>query len=520
MKSENIPNVPYSEAKEYVKKTQKAVEAGIFETKEEAREGLKKPWEDGTLSYFTKKQEKVVEEMIESGTLFMTKPWMQIPEELAGKESIIKIETGGGGKGFVFEHRANAQKRGRLTANSSGQVLFEYKESYENVYDSAEDPEFIKKIKKTEGFALGDDDLGAIFTFWLLEKIKQGEDIRKYEDIVKLVSDHDKKGRIALYPKGESISSLVMTNWGIMLSSEDDTNKVAQYITVFDYLSQHPEHLHDGIPAPTIETQETLEQWVKESKKQLEKAEVHENYILCKDCEVLNGTTKWDQIGAEGYRKYDGKKAVITVSSVNTDGNKEMQISTYGYYYMPPFADFLKTKGLSPWFGDGYVGLYSKEGYDENNFIHDYEEYLSSHREELENAVEFEVVFDDNEYIQDVMDFALESGLVTGYSTAPEYYNANASYLWDEYGEGTTNEKQTKVNTDDIKVVRFFVQSNDKEKIMQYLNKMFGKHDSYPEGYSGKEREGWIAPLIKATDKGVNKKFAQYLSSSTNQGDL
>ena len=151
----------------------------------------------------------------------------------------------------MFEHCANAQKRGQLTTNSSGQVLFEYKESYEHVYDSAEDPEFIEKIKKTEGFALGDDDLGAIFTFWLIEKIKQGDDIRKYEDIVKLVSDHDKKGRIALYPKGESISSLVMTNWGIMLSSEDDVNKVAQYTTVFDYLSQHPEHLHDGIPAPT-----------------------------------------------------------------------------------------------------------------------------------------------------------------------------------------------------------------------------------------------------------------------------
>jgi len=44
---------------------------------------------------------------------------------------------------------------------------------------------------------------------------------------------------------------------------------------------------------------------------------------------------------------------------------------------------------------------------------------------------------------------------------------------------------------------------------------MFGKRDSYPEGYTGKQHDGWIAPLIKATDKGVNKKFAQYLDASS-----
>jgi len=516
MKSpEDTPKVPYSEAKKFVQKTLKAVEAGVFETKEEAREEIKKPWEDGTLRYFTAEKEKVVNEMFEAGSLYVTKPWMQIPEELASDEGVAKIETGGEGQGLIFEHRTNAKKRGHLTANSSGQVLYEYKEGYEKVMEAAEDPEFVKKVKEIKGFALGDDDLGAAFTLWLLQKIKEGDDISQYEPIVRLVSDHDKRGRIYLYPKGESASSLVMTNWGVMLSAQNDKSKVAQYLTVFDYIARHPEHIHDGIPAPTLEAQKALDQWVSESREHLENAEVHEDYILCRNCEVLNGTTKWDQIGAEGYRKYDGKKAVITVSSPNQEGKKEMQISTYGYYYLPPFAEYLKKKGFSPWYGDGYCGMYTQDGYDDNNFIADYESYIATNREELENATEFEVVFDDKEYMEGVMDFALKSGLVTGYNTTPEYYQANASYIWDEYGEGSTTQKQTKLNRDAIQVVRFFSKVEDKEKIMQYLNQMFGKRDSYPEGYTGKQHDGWIAPLIKATDKGVNKKFAQYLDASS-----
>ncbi|MDQ5957160.1 MAG: hypothetical protein QG614_135 [Patescibacteria group bacterium] len=334
--------------------------------------------------------------------------------------------------------------------------------------------------------------------------------------LFRLVSDHDKRGRIYLYPKGESSSSLVMTNWGIILSAQNDQSKIAQYLTVFDYIARHPEHIHYDIPSPTPESKKILEQWIGESHEYLEKAEVYDDYILCRNCEVLNGTTKWDQIGVEGYRKYDGKKAVITVSSPDKEGKKEMQISTYGYYYMPPFAEYLKKKGLSPWYGDGYIGMYSQKDYDEDAFISDYKAFMILNREELQEAIEFEVVFDDKEYMEDVMDFALKSGLITGYNTAPEYYLANASYLWDEYGEGSIAEKQTKVNRDSIQVVRFLSKGEDKEKIMQYLNRMFGKRDSYPEGYIGKEREGWIAPLIKATDKGVNKKFVQYLETSSN----
>ena len=516
MNHEDVPNVPYSEAKEYVKKTQKAVEAGIFEDKQEARENIKKPWEDWTLRYFTAEKLAEVEESFEKGEIYMTKPWMEIPKELADNEGIIKVETGGEGQGLIFEHRANAKKKGTLTANSSGQVIFEYKESYEQVLESSEDPEFIKNIKEATGFALGDDDLGAVFTLWLLKRIQQGDDVRKYEEIVRLVSDHDKRGRIYLYPKGESPTSLVMTNWAVMLSAKDDKDRTAQYLTVFDYLSRHPENLHEGIPAPTGEAKKTLEQWIQESRKHVENAEVRENCIVCRDCEVLGGKTKWDQIGAEGYRKYDGKKAVVTISSPNDEGKKEMQISTYGYYFMPPFAEYLKSKkGLSPWFGDGYLGVYSQEGYDDSDLVSDFESFLSQNREQLENATEFEIVFDDREYMEDVMNFALKSGLITGYTTAPEYYNANASYLWDEYGEGSTDQKQTKVNKDAIQVVRFLAKKEDKEKITQYLNQMFGKRDSYPEGYDGKQHDGWIAPLIKATDKGVNKKFAQYLHASS-----
>ncbi|MDQ5957159.1 MAG: hypothetical protein QG614_134 [Patescibacteria group bacterium] len=182
--SEDTPKVPYSEAKKYVKKTLAAVAAEIYETKDMARESIKKPWEDGTLRYFTIDKEKYVRDMFESGLLYVTKPWMEIPKELVNDESVAKIETGGGGQGLVFEHRANAKKRGNLTANSSGQVLYEYKEAYEKVLEASEDPEFIKKVKELKGFALGDDDLGAAFTLWLLQRIKEGEDVRKYESVV------------------------------------------------------------------------------------------------------------------------------------------------------------------------------------------------------------------------------------------------------------------------------------------------------------------------------------------------
>lgn len=546
MNPEDTPRVPYSEAKKYVKQTLKAVEAGVYQDKAEAREMMKKPWEDGTLSRFTAEKEKTVEQMFEDGSLYMTKPWLEVPAGLVNDPAIAKIETGGEGQGLVFEHRNHAKKRGVLIGNSSEQVLHGFKESYENVFESAKDPKFIEKVKALNGFALGDDDFGAAFTLWLLQRIKEGDDIRKYEKFVQLVGIHDRRGRIHLYPEGESSTSLVMTNWGIMLSSKNDTEKVAQYLTTFDYLARHPEHLHDGIPAPTPQSKKSLDQWIKDSHEQLEKAEVRENYVLCRNCEVLNGTTKWDEIGAEGYRKYDGKKAVITVSSPDKDGKKEMQISTYGYYYIPPFAGFLKSKGLSPWYGDGFLGMYSQEGYDENNLVADYEEYLTTHREEIENAVEFEIIFDDKEFMENVLDFALTSGIITGYATTPEYYQREASYKWDDYGQGSAMEKQTKINRDANQVVRFLAKRDDKEKIMQYLNNMFGKGQSdistgrpytelkdeegklvkgeektdydklYPDGYTGKRNDGWIVPLIQVTDKGVNKKAATYLKTSTN----
>lgn len=512
---EDVPKVPYSEAKAYVRKTLKAVEAGIFPSKEDAREGIKKPWEDGTLRYFVAEKGQEVERMLVEGALYVTKPWLTIPEEILNNDRIAKIESGNEGKGLVLEHRLMAQQEGRLTANSSGQVYSAYKEGYEEVLESAHDPEFVQKVKAVEGFALGDDDLGATFTLWLLQRIQQDDDITKYKDIVRLVSDHDKRGRIHIYPKGESMSSLIMTNWGIMLAAEDNRSKVAQFLTVFDYLERHPECLHDGIPSPTHEAHDVLERWTQESRAHVDRAEVFDHYIVCNDCAVLDGETRWDQIGVEGYRKYDGKKAVITISPIRDDGKKEVQILTHGAYYLPPFATFLKQKGLAPWYGDGYLGLYTQEDYTEQQLIEDFESYLTKHYEELTQAVEFEVVFDDRAYMEDVMNFALQTGLVTGYNTTPEYYQANSSYLWDEYGDGSTTARQTRVNHDAIEVVRFLAQDEDREKITQYLNIMFGKRDAYPDGYTGKQHEGWIAPLIKVTEKGVNSKFAQYLEASS-----
>jgi len=513
----NFNPVPFSEAKKYVKKTLAAVEANVFNTREEAREGIKKPWEDGTLSFYQKDRFKEVSALVENGLLQVSKPWQPHSPEVLNDESIIKIETGEG-QGLVFEHRQNAKKRGVLTSNSSGQVLYEYKASYEEVVDRSKDSEFVAKIKSVEKFALGDDDLGAALTYWLLTKIKEGEDVMRFKEIVDLVSLHDKRGRLLVYPSGESYTSLVMINWGIILSTDNDTEKISKYMSVFDYLSENPHLLHGGLKFPDKKSAETLDAWVIESRKELEKAEINKDYIICRDCTVLNGQTKWDQVCVDGYRKFDGKKAVFTIAPANEKGEKEMQVSTYGYYYMTPFGEYLKSKGLSPWYGEGYVGLYSSSEYSDVDFVADYEKFMSEHRESIEQSTEFEVVWDDEEYMKNVMDFALSSGMITGYTQTPEYYEAKASYLWDEYGteleEG--KEKHTKINTDKIKVARFLCAQGDKEKVLQYLNRMFGKRDSYPEGYKGKQVEGWIAPLIKATDKGVNKKFASYLEANAN----
>lgn len=302
------------------------------------------------------------------------------------------------------------------------------------------------------------------------------------------------------------------------MSSNDDANKMAKYLSTFDYLAENPSLLHGGLKYPDKKSAEVIGAWIKESSQHVAGAEVKDDYIVCRDCAVLNGQTKWDQVCVDGYRKYNGKKAVFTIAPANEKGEKEMQVSTYGYYYMTPFGEFLKTKGLSPWYADGFAGVYSSKSYSEDDFIKDYEVFMKEHRENIEQATEFEVVWDDVEYMKDVMDFALKSGLITGYTQTPEYYEAKASYLWDEYGTELEvgKEKHTKINTDEIRVARFLCSQADKEKVLQYLNRMFGKRDTYPEGYKGKQAEGWIAPLIKATDKGVNKKFASYLEANSN----
>lgn len=173
----NFNPVPFSEAKKYVKKTLAAVDAGVFGDKEDARENIKKPWEDGTLTYYVLEKQKDVEDAIKTGKLQMSKPWSPYGAEVLNDEATIKIETGEG-EGLVFEHRQNAKKRGVLTSNSSGQVMYEYKASYEQVLEGGSDSEFIRKVKSIEKFALGDDDLEPLLLTGFYLRLKKGKTLQ------------------------------------------------------------------------------------------------------------------------------------------------------------------------------------------------------------------------------------------------------------------------------------------------------------------------------------------------------
>jgi len=162
----------------------------------------------------------------------------------------------------------------------------------------------------------------------------------------------------------------------------------------------------------------------------------------------------------------------------------------------------LGKQGKSAWFGNGYVGMYSSPEYSQDQFVQDTGEYIDKNRESIKDVAEFEVVFDDQTYLEGVMEEALREGLVTGFTKSPDYYKATATYLWDEYGTGLAEgkERHTNINTDNIIILRFIVSQKDKAKVFDFLN--------------GKLSTKWDTPLIKVTEKGVNKKFKEYLEQN------
>ncbi len=179
-----------------------------------------------------------------------------------------------------------------------------------------------------------------------------------------------------------------------------------------------------------------------------------------------------------------------------------MQASSFGSYYLAPLGEQLNKDGRNAWFGNGYVGLYSTPEYSPDTFIGDTQKFVDENRESIKEAAEFEVIFDDQKYLEEILAEALKSGLITGFTKSPEYYQAAASYLWDEYGHGLEEgkERHTKINTDNIVVLRFIVAEQDKDRVFHFINE--------------KMSQKWDTPLIKVVEKGVNKKFADYLAQN------
>ena len=167
----------------------------------------------------------------------------------------------------------------------------------------------------------------------------------------------------------------------------------------------------------------------------------------------------------------------------------------------------MNKNGRSAWFGNGYVGTYSSPEYGEDQFVKDTEDYIEKNRESIKNVAEFEVVFDDQTFLEGVMEEALREGFVTGFTKSPDYFKATATYLWDEYGTGLAEgkERHTNINTDNIVILRFMVAEKDKAKVFEFLN--------------GKLGAKWDTPLIKVTEKGVNKKFKDYLEQNVKKDD-
>ena len=99
------------------------------------------------------------------------------------------------------------------------------------------------------------------------------------------------------------------------------------------------------------------------------------------------------------------------------------------------------------------------------------------------------------------MEEALREGLVTGFTKSPDYYKATARI----FGTNTAldcrgQERHTHINTDKIIILRSMVAQKDKAKAFEFLN--------------AKLSTKWDTPLIKVTEKGVNKKFKEYLDQN------
>ncbi len=454
-----------------------------------------------TLDFWRNRGDTLYEEILtleKSGQLELRNPWEPVSEEILNDPSIIKLEAGGkyNQEKLVLEHRNIKESEHILLPPSSAQIA--------HLFDL--DPKRAQAVFENKKVVLGDVDLGGAFSYWLLNEVKQGKDIREYQKLLDFITLHDISGRIAIFPYAEPESSLAEVNWGITLAHDQDKEKrLALFFQTFERIIKEELDPYGSISFPNVQTKTIFEKWQSETKEAIEQAiregSVTKDAVILQDFNPL-GTTRWDQACVDIHHRFNGEKVTITTSKPDDKGSREMQASSFGTYYLAPLGTEMNKKGRSTWFGNGYVGAYSSPEFETDKFIKETEEYIEKNRENIKDVTEFEVVFDDQVFLEGIMEEALHEGLVTSFTKSPDYYKATATYLWDEYGTGLAEgkERHTHVNTDGIIILRFMVAQKDKNKVFEFLN----------EKLSTK----WDTPLIKITEKGVNKKFKDYLEQN------
>lgn len=434
----------------------------------------------------------------EAGKLELRNPWEPVSEEVLNDPTVIKLEAGGkyDEEKLILEHRNIKDSEHILLPPSAAQIA--------HIFEN--NPEKAREVFEGKKVVLGDVDLGGAFSYWLLNQVREGKDISGYKKLLDFVTLNDISGRIAIFPHAEPESSFAEVSWGIALAEDGDKEKrLALFMQTFDRIVEEDLDPYGSVPFPNTQTKLIFEKWQTETRAAIEKAiqdgSTTKDAVILKDFNPL-GTTKWDQACVDIHRRFNGEKVAITTSKPNDKGDREMQASSFGAYYLAPFGAGLSKQGKSAWFGNGYVGMYSSPEYSQDQFILETGEYIEKNRENIKDVAEFEVVFDDQVYLEGVLEEALRDGLLTGFTKSPDYYKATATYLWDEYGTGLAEgkERHTHINTDNIVILRFMVAQKDKAKVFEFLN--------------AKLSTKWDTPLIKVTEKGVNKKFKEYLDQN------
>jgi len=417
--------------------------------------------------------------------------------------NIIKIEAGGTTDSLkditnlIFEHRLIPNRP--LVPHTLQQIFFEATNRFE---------EFAQRIKNKK-IALGDIDLGGALAYWLIKKIQNNEKINPYKKLIDLVSTYDLQGRIAIYPITEPRNSLFRIAWGIDLAYPSKEEKLAAYLTLFNKLSEKPLDITAEIPWHDKKISENIENLIKFSNQKIDEAitkgGLTENTLLIED--VPYTRAHWDETCIQVARRFDNSKTAVLISQTEVP-NRPVILNSSFVFYLAPLGEQMAKEGLPVWYGTGFIGLDSRRLPKDKEFSSleiqkRIENYISENKENIEGAVEFEVIFDNKEFLEKIAQEAL-GHLITGYTKSPEYNKITSVYLWNEYGHGLKEgEIHTKINFDEILSLRFLVPKSLKQKTYDYFYKRISEY--------------WDTPLIKITERQVPKKFNKYMEENVDK---